>query len=118
MDAWQGYPPSARTWSHTSRKVSNVAFLTGDFHTFLAGDVRPRRERRQASAVAPEFQSGSITSQGLGEGRGRRSSRAPTTPNPNTNPAIVDALKPFNPWVHDADLDHHGYGHRRGSATS
>src|SRR5918999_1443261 len=29
--------------------------------------------------------------------------------NPSTNPAIIDALRGFNPWVDQADFDHHGY---------
>jgi alkaline phosphatase D len=30
--------------------------------------------------------------------------------NPNTAPAIIDALRAVNPWVDQADFDHHGYG--------
>jgi alkaline phosphatase D len=30
--------------------------------------------------------------------------------NPNTSPAIIDALRAVNPWVDQADFDHHGYG--------
>ena len=109
MDAWMGYPHEREDLIAHVAKVSNVAFLTGDFHTFLAGDVRPQESAEKAAAVAPEFQSGSITSQGLGEGQGGIIPGA-NDANPNTNPAIIAALRQFNPWVHDADLDHHGYG--------
>ncbi len=30
--------------------------------------------------------------------------------NPQTSPAILDALRAVNPWVDQADFDHHGYG--------
>jgi alkaline phosphatase D len=109
MDSWMGYTAEREELIAHVAKVSNVAFLTGDFHTFLAGDVRPAESADKATAVAPEFQSGSITSQGLGEGQGGVIPGA-NDANPNTNPALIDALKQFNPWVHDADLDHHGYG--------
>jgi alkaline phosphatase D len=29
---------------------------------------------------------------------------------PNTAPAVIDALRAVNPWVDQADFDHHGYG--------
>src|SRR3954447_4609901 len=109
MDDWMGYPQEREDLIAHVAKVANVAFLTGDFHTFLAGDVRPQESADRAAAVAPEFQSGSITSQGLGEGQGGVIPGA-NDANPNTNPALIAALKGFNPWIRDADLDHHGYG--------
>ena len=116
MDAWMGYPKEREDLIAHVAKVSNVAFLTGDFHTFLAGDVRPQESAEKTAAVAPEFQSGSITSQGLGEGQGGIIPGA-NDANPNTNPAVIAALRQFNPWVHDADLDHHGYGIARVSSS-
>src|SRR3954447_16316767 len=116
MDAWQGYIAEREDLVAHVAKVSNVAFLTGDFHTFLSGDVRPGERRDRAGAVAPEFHSGSITSQSLGEGEAGVIPTA-SDQNPNTPPAIVDVLKTFNPWVHDADLDHHGYGIAEASAN-
>ena len=38
--------------------------------------------------------------------------------NPNTTPAIIDALRGFNPWIEGADFDHHGYGRVKASQTS
>ena len=35
--------------------------------------------------------------------------------NPETAPAVLDALRGVNPWVDQADLDHHGYGVVRAS---
>jgi alkaline phosphatase D len=116
MDAWQGYIAEREDVVAHVAKVSNVAFLTGDFHTFLSGDVRPGESADPASAVAPEFHSGSITSQSLGEGEAAVIPGA-NDQNPNTPPALIDVLKTFNPWVHDADLDHHGYGIAEASAN-
>jgi alkaline phosphatase D len=109
MDSWMGYTAERENLIAHIAKVSDVAFLTGDFHTFLAGDVRPGESADKTAAVAPEFQSGSITSQTLGEGQGGVIPGA-NDANPNTNPAIIAALRQFNPWILDADLDHHGYG--------
>ena len=109
MDSWMGYPQEREDLIAHLAKVSDVAFLTGDFHTFLAGDVRAGESADKAASVAPEFQSGSITSQGLGEGQGGVIPGA-NDANPNTSPALIAALKQFNPWILDADLDHHGYG--------
>jgi alkaline phosphatase D len=56
---------------------------------------------------------GSITSQGLGEidlpaGGGvviKGNDQHPNTPQP-----VIDTLRNINPWVDQADFDHHGYG--------
>ena len=96
MDAWTGYPQEREDLIAHVAKISDVAFLTGDFHTFLAGDVRPQESAEKAAAVAPEFQSGSITSQGLGEGQGGVIPGA-NDANPNTNPALIAALKAVQP---------------------
>jgi alkaline phosphatase D len=37
--------------------------------------------------------------------------------NPRTDPAIVETLRGINPWVDQADLDHHGYALVRASRT-
>ena len=29
---------------------------------------------------------------------------------PHTDPAIINALRSVNPWIDQADFDHHGYG--------
>jgi len=90
-------------------RVGGVVFATGDFHTFAAADVRPGESTDPAATVAAEFQSGSITSVTPGEGGGGVIPGADPR-NPNTDPAIIQALRGFNPWFDTADLDHHGYG--------
>lgn len=109
FDSWQGYPRERRELlTHLRRKqIEDVVFVTGDIHTFIAGDVRiDDRDRRP---VATEFVGGSITSQGLGEGGGGLVPGADPR-NPDTPEEIKDLLREANPWVLDADFDHHGYG--------
>ena len=57
--------------------------MTGDIHTFIAGDVRINDTDKRP--VATEFVGGSITSQSLGEGgrqprAGRRSAQPEDAP--------------------------------------
>jgi alkaline phosphatase D len=80
-------------------------FITGDIHTFVAGDVRTAAGL--GPSVAVEFVGGSITSRGIGEGE------AGILPgndqNPNSGAGLVNLLRGLNPWTDQADLDHHGY---------
>lgn len=109
FDSWQGYPRERRELlTHLKRKsIEDVVFVTGDIHTFIAGDVRINDDDRKP--VATEFVGGSITSQGLGEGGGGLIPGADPR-NPKTPEGIKDLLRDANPWVKDADFDHHGYG--------
>jgi alkaline phosphatase D len=109
FDFWQGYPGERRELVQhiRRRKIRDVVFVTGDIHTFVAGDVRVDPDDRRP--VATEFVGGSITSPGLGEGGGGILPGADPY-NPNTPQSIVDLLRSTNPWAVDADFDHHGYG--------
>ena len=84
-----------------------MVFVTGDIHTFVAGDVRVDNDDK--GPVATEFVGGSISSPGLGEGGGGILPGADPY-NPKTPEAIIDLLKSNNPWAVDAEFDHHGYG--------
>ena len=109
FDSWQGYPQERRELlQHVRRKkIEDVVFVTGDIHTFIAGDVRVDNEDRKP--VATEFVGGSISSPGLGEGGGGILPGADPS-NPNTPESIIDLLRSTNPWAADAEFDHHGYG--------
>ena len=109
FDSWQGYPQERRELlQHIKRKkVEDVVFVTGDIHTFIAGDVRLNNEDKRP--LATEFVGGSISSPGLGEGGGGILPGANPL-EPNTPQSIIDILKDTNPWAVDADFDHHGYG--------
>jgi alkaline phosphatase D len=113
-DSWQGYPGEREELlAHIrDRQIKDVVFVTGDIHTFIAGDVQVGVDGKGES-VALELVGGSVTSQGLGEitldvgngvklqGNDRR---------PRTDPALIEALRGINTWVDTADFDHHGYG--------
>jgi alkaline phosphatase D len=109
FDSWQGYPRERRELlQHIRRKkIEDVVFVTGDIHTFVAGDVRVDNDDRKP--VATEFVGGSISSPGLGEGGGGILPGADPN-NPQTPEAIIDLLRSTNPWAVDAEFDHHGYG--------
>ncbi len=113
FDSWQGYPQEREELlTHIADKgIQDVVFVTGDIHTFIAGDVRTQMGAGQN--VALEFVGGSITSAGLGEtdlDAGGGTIIKGNDANPSTAPALIEALRGINPWVQGADFDHHGYG--------
>ncbi len=112
-DSWQGYPREREELlQHIATKaIKDVVFVTGDIHTFIVGDVRTKMG--DGTSVAVEFVGGSITSQGLGEtdlDAGGGLVIKGNDQNPQTPAALIDALRGINPWVDQADFDHHGYG--------
>jgi alkaline phosphatase D len=113
FDSWQGYHAEREELlAHISQHaIKDVIFVTGDIHTFVTGDVRTQDSTGQTVAI--EFVGGSITSAGLGESDlpiGGGQVLKGNDAHPNTPPAVIQALKGFNPWVDQADFDHHGYG--------
>jgi alkaline phosphatase D len=112
FDNWQGYPGEREELlAHIKDEgIDDVVFITGDIHLFLAGDVRTNLGNGESVAV--EFVGGSITSQNFGETNvdaGGGLVIPGNDANPNTNPAVINALHAFNPWIDQVDLDHHGY---------
>jgi alkaline phosphatase D len=110
-DFWHGYPGERREiLEHIKAKaIKDVVFLTGDIHTFAAGDVQLTEG---GESVATEIIGGSMTSLALGEGDialGGGTVLKGNDANPNTSPDIINALVGLNPWVDYADFDHHGY---------
>jgi alkaline phosphatase D len=113
FDSWQGYPGEREELlTHMKNKaIKDVVFITGDIHTFIAGDVRTRLG--EGETVALEFVGGSVTSTGLGEtdlDAGGGNTIKGNDANPKTDPGIINALRGINPWVDNADFDHHGFG--------
>jgi alkaline phosphatase D len=108
FDSWQGYPFEREELLSfiAANGIADVVFVTGDIHTFIAGDVRTALG--DGPSVAVEFVGGSITSRGLGEGEAGLLPGANDV-NPTTPPQAVDVLRSLNPWADQADLDHHGY---------
>jgi alkaline phosphatase D len=112
FDSWQGYPREREELlTHVrDRGIKDVVFVTGDIHTFIAGDVRTNMG--DGETVATEFVGGSITSSSLGEtdlDAGGGVVLEGNDANPQTPPALIDTLRSINPWVDQADFDHHGY---------
>ena len=112
-DSWQGYPREREELlKHIDDKdINGVVFVTGDIHTFIAGDVK--RDMGKGKSVAVEFVGGSISSIGLGEidlPAGNGVVIPGNDQNPKTDPALINTLRGINPWVDTADFDHHGYG--------
>jgi alkaline phosphatase D len=121
FDSWQGYPGEREELLQhiATRGIDDVVFLTGDIHLFIAGDVRT--DMGNGQSVAVEFVAGSVTSTNFGEmdlAAGGGVVIQGDDANPRTDPAIVDALRGINPWVDQADLDHHGYGVVRASRSA
>jgi alkaline phosphatase D len=113
FDSWQGYPREREELLTfiRDRGIRDVVFVTGDIHTFIAGDVRTRMGAGEN--VALEFVGGSVTSQGLGETdlpAGNGVVIKGNDVNPATPAALIETLRQINPWVDQADFDHHGYG--------
>jgi alkaline phosphatase D len=113
FDSWHGYPGEREELlGHIDRKrIRDVVFVTGDIHTFVAGDVRT--QGGLGKSVALEFVGGSITSTNFGEidlpiGSGQVLKGNDAAP--RTDPAIINALRGINPWVDQAEFDHHGFG--------
>lgn len=89
-DAWDGFPVCRQRIVERWRdaRVSNPVALGGDIHTFVAGQIGPRRG---APPIATEFVGGSLTS------KGRDSS-------------LVRMVKNANPHLKFADSAFRGYG--------
>jgi alkaline phosphatase D len=109
FDSWMGYPTERQELlGHIQQQnIKDVVFVTGDIHTFVAGDVRVNDD--DTAPVATEFGGGSVSAPGLGEGGGGVLPGADPF-NPKTPQGIINALKAVNPWVKGAEFDHHGYG--------
>jgi alkaline phosphatase D len=112
FDNWQGYPQEREELlAHIKDEgIDDVVFITGDIHLFLAGDVRTNLGN--GPSVAVEFVGGSITSQNFGETNvdaGGGVVLPGNDANPHTDPAVIAGLRAFNPWIDQADFDHHGY---------
>ncbi len=108
LDSWQGYPTERNELlGHIKRrKIEDVVFVTGDIHTFFAGDVKARDSDRRP--VATEFVGGAISSRGI--------SAAGGGPLPDAlTPGITAANRG---WLAAADYIHAGYGIARASRGS
>lgn len=107
-DQWDGYGAERRELLEfiARENIKDVTFVTGDIHTFFAGDVTPSgREGTPVTdgvAVATEFVGGSITSKGLADDAERAGIGGE---------ALTDgAIRANNPHITYANLVRKGYG--------
>ena len=113
VDQWDGYGAERAEilGMVRDRGVENVSFLTGDIHTFFAGQVTPtgRQAGGQPAAVATEFVAGSMTSLGIPETiNGTTGVPLP----PAIQAAIADqvVLRGNNPHFTYSNTEERGYG--------
>jgi alkaline phosphatase D len=113
MDQWDGYAAERRELLEhvAARGVRDVSFLTGDIHTFFAGQVTPSGRQLQGSppAVATEFVMGSMTSLGLPETI-NSTTGVPLPPELLAIVADAAALKLNNPHMAYSNVNKRGYG--------
>jgi len=107
-DSWDGYGVDRRElMTHlAARGIDNVSFLTGDIHTFFAGDVG--LDGRGPESHATEFVGGSITSLGIPE-----TLEATTGAPPGGRDALALVgrnLLVSNPHLRYLDEKNRGYG--------
>lgn len=103
QDSWEGYlaERSDLLGSIRDRGIRDVAFLTGDIHTFFAGEVREPGAR--GVPLATEFVGGSTTSHGISE-----TIADVVGVNNDAISLVTDALGITNPWLRYADTRSHG----------
>jgi alkaline phosphatase D len=88
------------------QRIADVTFLTGDIHTFFAGNLTPsgREGAGEPAAVATEFVGGAISSQGIADQYGGE----------NGGPVVTvpaDAVvKANNPHIRFSNQQYKGYG--------
>jgi alkaline phosphatase D len=106
-DQWDGYGMERRDiLQHVAdRGVKDVAFLTGDIHTFFAGDVGI--DGRGPESVATEFVGGSITSLGIPETvQGVTGAPIP----PEQFLVLTQQIRTVNPHLKYDEQQSRGYG--------
>ena len=81
-DQWDGYEAERRELLEfiDARGINDVSFITGDIHTFFAGQVTPSGRQGipaiDGTPVATEFVGGSITSRGIADQGGEEAAAA------------------------------------------
>ena len=108
-DQWDGYSAERRELLEHVRSngIDDVTFITGDIHTFWAGNVTPTGRQDEAGAnpppVATEFVGGSITSLGIADQFGEEGANA-------TAPLGDETIYANNPHIRYSNQQYKGYG--------
>ena len=116
-DSWDGYGAErAEVLDHIRDKaVRNVSFLTGDIHTYFAGELH-RDGRSQGASIATEFVGGSISSRGVVETLQGAAKGAPIPP--AVIFAVVNNVETVNPHIKFHDSVAHGYAVAEAGAST
>ena len=104
VDGWNGYRAERRdllTYVE-SNAIKDVVFLTGDIHTFIAGEVRTNG--RDGNPVASEIVGGSTTSLGAAQTVGHTAGGLP----PDALKQAIDQAPLLNPWYSYFESRAHG----------
>ena len=112
-DGWDGYGAERREiLTHVrDNGINDVAFLTGDIHTFFAGEVGV--DGRGPESVATEFVGGSLTSLGIREGL---EGVTGTPISQEQFDALATAVRSQNPHIKYDETESRGYGILEASA--
>ena len=108
-DQWDGYSAERRELLEHVRSagVDDVTFITGDIHTFWAGNVTPTGRQDEAGTnpppVATEFVGGSITSLGIADQFGEDAATA-------TSLLGDETVYANNPHIRYSNQQYKGYG--------
>jgi alkaline phosphatase D len=104
VDSWNGYHAERNDLlAHIGDTTKDVVFLTGDIHTFFAGEVL--RSGESGPPVATELVGGSTTSLGTSQVLSEQAGGAP----PELIKPVTDAGVPVvNPWIQYAETRTHG----------
>ncbi|MBI5104691.1 MAG: alkaline phosphatase D family protein [Solirubrobacterales bacterium] len=106
VDSWEGYGAERADVAHFlgDRGIKDVAFLTGDIHTFFAGSVL--RDARSGPPVAVELVGGSTTSPGTAQTISQTAGGGALPP--DLVKALADNVTLTNPWFSYAETRAHG----------
>jgi alkaline phosphatase D len=108
-DQWDGYSAERRELLEHVRAngIDDVTFITGDIHTFWAGNVTPTGRQDEAGVnpppVATEFVGGAITSLGIADQFGEEGAQA-------TAPLGDETIYANNPHIRFSNQQYKGYG--------
>jgi alkaline phosphatase D len=104
---WDGYVAERRELAEflLDRRIDNVIRLSGDIHTFFAGQVTTTG-RSDGTPAAVEFIGGSISSLGIPEGL---AAGAGGEVDPELIDAFVENAILTNPHIAYTDMEHRGY---------
>jgi alkaline phosphatase D len=106
VDSWNGYHAERNDLlGHIGDSAKDVVFLTGDIHTFFAGEVL--RAGESGPPVATELVGGSVTSLGTSQTLSQQGGGGALPPEV-IKPLTDTGIPANNPWIQYAETRTHG----------